>query len=189
MSRQHQTCCQFSGNCTTKMTSNSDSPTLRGLRTTLASARDLILPNLASNGEGNQTAPRCFSLVQEMRISISSSPLSQFPPNFQSYFPCKMNRNRLFFTKMWFTTLRVPPQSCGSDCGRNGAGFCFLVITAPGCMHPQGYTYSLIWKTFTLCSGSVWVEKSHSVRLFIWETVSYVRPLIHMCLRSRGALW
>jgi len=49
-----------------------------------------------------------------------------------------MDRNMLFFNKMYFITVRIPCWSCGSDFGRDEAGFCFLVIMAPGCMHAQG---------------------------------------------------
>lgn len=58
----------ISANCTTEKTRSSnlrerDSPAPWGSGTTLASVREAILPNLASNGEGNQTALHCFTLV------------------------------------------------------------------------------------------------------------------------------
>lgn len=83
----------------TAATCEPGTPLLLGfLGTTLASVRELILPNLASNGERNQTALHCFTLVprNENFCRLSSSPSPQFPPR---YFSCKMNRNMLFFNK------------------------------------------------------------------------------------------
>lgn len=137
-SGQRRACCQFSGNCTMEKTSSSDlrawdSPAPRGSGTTWASVRELILPNFASNGEGNQTVLHCFILAprNENFYRLSSSLPPQFPPHFQSYFSCKMNRNMFFFNKMCFATLRIPCQSYGSDFGSDEAGFCFLVGMAP----------------------------------------------------------
>ena len=113
-SGQRQACCQFAGNCTTEKMSSSnlwawDSPAPRDSGTTLASVRELIPPNLALNREEDQTALHCFTLVPRNENSYRlSCLLPQFPPHFQGFFSCKVNRNMLLFNEMCFTTLRIP---------------------------------------------------------------------------------
>lgn len=108
-------CCWFSGSCTMEMTSSGalwawGSHAPGGLGTTLASVREQILPNLASNGQGNQTGLHCFILVLRNKnfYQLSSSLLPQFPRHSQSYFSCKMNGNMLFFNKLCLTLTNWP---------------------------------------------------------------------------------
>lgn len=172
-SAQCWACCWFSGSCTMDMTSSDalwawGSHAPGDLGTTWASVREQTLPKLASNG--NQTVLHCFTLVLRNE-NFCQLYLFWFPLHSQSYFSCKMNGNMLFFNKLCFTTWRIPSRSSGPDFGSDEAGFCFLVVMAPGCMHPWGATEVTGWFGKHLCPAEALSEWKNHIH---WDC-SYVR--------------
>ena len=125
---------------------------------------------------------------QELRISTDFPPLfhHNFLPTFKPIFSTKWIGICFSLTKCTSSQWESPVGAVALTLEGMKLAFAFwwswpLAVCMPKGIHG---TYSLIWKIFMPCSSSVWMEKSHSVRLFIPETVLYVRPLIHKCLRS-----